>query len=317
MIKNKLKIPAIILFILTLVTVGSYSLNIPELMIPMTAEERLQSKKYFDDRKVISLCKASAKGDTEQMDKLLGDGVDLNAVGNNGYNPLAWLFLTQSESPEKRKSFTYLLENGADPIHPIRENRRTLLHYLAEYEDPWYLKQVLENGVDNIDVEIKNEIFPTPLLQAKSSGRYENFVMLLAYGANIEWRGGESPLTTIVSSDGYRYAWLLLQRGADYSVDSAVGTGNGGTPDLIVVIEGITYRPSVALKYGEEDIREKVIEFLREKGVEVNPYMPEDEEYRLEGGKKVLYIHKNDGEWVRYLELSEADQEQWGKKGAL
>ena len=72
---------------------------------------------------------------------------------------------------------------------------------------------------------------------------------------------------------------------------------------MIWLLETSKYTPSQGFD-AEPDYRQRVIEFLREKGVEVHPWMPEDEEYRYENGVAQLYIKEENGEWVKFEESS-------------
>ncbi len=273
---------------------------------------RLHESNYFDDKKVQKLCYAVKTGNIRKLEKLLIEGVDINAIGKTNFNPLAWLFLTQGESPQKRKIFKYLVENGGNATHPIRENKRTLLHYLAEYEDPWYLKTVLENGVDDIDVEIdrKKTSYSTALLQADLAGRNENFKLLLEYGASVEKkdRSGKTLLNSVTYNGNWQFTLFLLEYGADYMerLDREKGRKAKGKSDLVWKLETNEYTPSYGFT-AEPDYRQKVVEFLREKGVEVDPWMPEDEEYRYEEGVAVLYIKEENGEWIKFKDSDRYD----------
>ena len=97
----------------------------------------------------------------------------------------------------------------------------------------------------------------------------------------------------MVSTNGsWQFSYLLLQNGADYK-GGEINFISGKVdkkPNIIRRLEGNRYHPSISINYRGTDYRQKVVEFLREKGVEVDPWMPEDEEYRYEEGVAVLYI---------------------------
>ena len=281
------------------------------------------AKTYFDDPKVIALCNATKKGDTDKVNELLNAGVNINTTGKDNFTPLSWLFYTQKQrnNPKVKIGFKHLLEKGADPSQGENEKLWPVFHATARYEDPIYLKMILEKGIENIDMEMKNDSSPTPLLQAMMAGRFENFKMLLDYGADIEWQGafGRTPLTEVGSSDGWRYSWLLLQRGADYTINTE---GSKNEPNIISVLEGIMYHPSGGFD-AEPDYRQLVIEFLREKGVEVSPWMPEDEKYVLKSEEKINQLKVDQQVGNRLNELKSelyifekvdgSDKKQWVK----
>ncbi|MDB4778286.1 hypothetical protein OAG68_02400 [bacterium] len=66
---------------------------------------------FFDDPKVVQLCVAIFRGDVEEMETLIEDGVDVNAKGDGGMNPLYWAFHLNTNP----RPFGCLLKHGADP----------------------------------------------------------------------------------------------------------------------------------------------------------------------------------------------------------
>ena len=69
-----------------------------------------KAEDYFQDPKVISLCKAIEADDVKEMEWLIASGSDANAVGKDGMTPLLWAF------PDgKIERFQCLLNKGADP----------------------------------------------------------------------------------------------------------------------------------------------------------------------------------------------------------
>jgi len=225
----------------------------------------------FSDPQAIELCKAIQTGNTEKIDQLLKEGIDINTVGRDGLNPLLWLFLKNGETENKKISFKHLLKKGADPLEIYTPLNLTLFHLTAGYADPDYLKMILETDPNiDINLEIKDQMFSTPLLQALAAHQYANFKLLLDHGANIEKKrwNGNTPLMMSAGNGTWKFAYLLLQRNADY---------NYAKNRLLWTLENLVYHPSVSIEIDGTDYRQKVIDFLREKGVEVNPWMPEDE----------------------------------------
>ena len=65
---------------------------------------------YFDDPKVIALCKAIDARDLKEIDRLVAEGADINTKGKGNMTPLLWAFSEDNQAVFKR-----LLEYGADP----------------------------------------------------------------------------------------------------------------------------------------------------------------------------------------------------------
>ncbi len=239
-----------------------------------------EAQRYFKDPKVIELCNAASNGDTEKMEQLLTSGVDVNTVGEDGLTPLFWLFVANKETPEKKKSFKYLLENGASVSQHDSKYGWAIIHLASRYIDSGYLKMILENK-SNIDLELEvnnDSSWPTPVYQALNSNRTENLQILLDHGADKEQRNnrGDTP----IDMASWDEAYILLQNGADYR-GGPVNLVNGKVdeqPMLIWKIENNRYWPEVAVEQYGTDWRQKVIDFLREKeGVELDPWTPEKE----------------------------------------
>ncbi len=253
---------------------------------------KYSAKNYFTDKKVVALCNAAKKGDTKKIDKLLGEGADINAVGKTGLNPLYWLMVMNKESKKRRIGFKYLLERGADPLQVHTKSGLNVIHVAARYKNPDYLKMILKYGHikrKDLDIEIPNEDFSVALMQANVANRFENFKLLLDAGADMNWRKtNEVGMVKSVLRDcslvgDWKFVYELLKRGADYS------------KDLEYIRDSIesTYSPASSIAFRGVDWRQKVVQFFREKGIEMKPGMPKDEKYVNENGKEVLYV--NDG----------------------
>lgn len=266
---------------------------------------RYSAERYFLDSNVVEFCKAAKAGNKEKIDRLIAEGVDVNTLGENDINPLHWLFISNKDTEEKKQGFRYLLEQDADPLKIHKPVGWTVLHLAASYDDSDYLRMILEVQPDiNIDFEFDETAWNTPLLQAKTSHRYENFKMLLDHGADIEKQNhwGQTPLSMTSGNGTWMFAYHLLQRNADFTNDT-----ENGKSKIVRSLEGLRFWPSVSINYRGLDYRQKVVEFLREKGVEVNPWMPEDEEYRYEDGVAVLYIREENGDWIKFKDSDRYD----------
>lgn len=285
----------------------------------VTEEKRHQydAEKMFQDQQVIEFCNAAEKGDIVKMDELLKKGVGINTEGKSGITPFLWLLKYSKIKDEKimKKSFNYFVDKKANPLklyHWKGNAYYTVLHFVSTLKDSYYLKTLLKSGViKNIDFELPENSDPTPLLQAYLSDRFENFKILLDYGADMNKETGidDTPITVVAGNFGWRFAYELLQRGADYKV----GIQNDKI-DMVGAIEGLTYHPSAPLNYYGIDYRQKCVEFLEDKGYEIYPDMPAAEKYIKENGKYVLYVNEKynkDGKivgdkdnWVLFEESS-------------
>jgi hypothetical protein len=75
---------------------------------------------YFDDPKVIALCRAIESNDIAEIDRLVAAGADVNAQGKGKMTPLLWAY------PDNRlERFKRLLEHGANPNVAIESDFNT------------------------------------------------------------------------------------------------------------------------------------------------------------------------------------------------
>jgi uncharacterized protein len=261
---------------------------------------KYKAERYFSDPKVVELAEAAARGDKETIDRLIAEGVDVNTTGKNNLNPLYWLLVNTEETPKKKIGFRHLLKNGANVLQIETKWNDPLLHFTAEYEDTDYLRMILEEQPDvDINYERPGDSWSTPLLYAILSDRYDSIELLIKYGVDMEKKNQRNDTPLLMSTSGnWRDTLILLEHGANYNAQRETGS------TIVWSLESLPYKPSFSLNYRGVDYRQEVVEFLRDKGVEVNPWMPEDEEYRYEGGEAVLYIRESSGEWLRFEESS-------------
>jgi len=299
-----------LILILLAVSIGyiSYQFFLPTNKVKMKHAPEM----YFKSKKVQKFCYALIKNDFKTTDKLLKNGLDINTVGTKVKNkrkneyaptPLVWLFLGNKDTPEKLKAFKYLLDNGADPMVVFDKYNATMLFEAAGYQYPDYLRLILSSKQikkNDLNIDLNTGTMNTPLLHAMATNRFENFKLLLDAGADMNWieeRTGRTTLHYCATDGDWKYAYELLKRGADYTVKK-----KGETEIHIVkAIADPRYWPSVATSYHGVDYRQKCVEFLREKGLEIHPWMPEGEKYVTENGEDVLYVQEN-GQWVKYKE---------------
>ena len=140
--------------------------------------------RMFPDPKLRALAKAAGRGQIRKIDRLLAQGVDINARGRNDTTALFWSF-RKGNLP----GFTRLLEHGADPNVGYNERNSTVMHDAAELEDTSFLEVALRHGGDP-NVKAVNHwsrtygrVWRTPIFDADT---IEAVRMLVAAGADVD-----------------------------------------------------------------------------------------------------------------------------------
>ncbi len=129
----------------------------------------------------------------EVIDLIEKEGVDINAVDEDGYN-----LLMISIFRELKKLSFYLIDKGIDLNHQDRKGQ-TILHHLAVFNDEETLSKCLEKGVDiNIQDNYGNQPLWTAVFNDDGYGNKRLIMIqaLLDYGANSNHmnNSGRSPL---------------------------------------------------------------------------------------------------------------------------
>lgn len=229
------------------------SVSMPGCSLPGTEFAGVKVSEAFPDPQVAKLAVAAAIGDVNTIDQLVTNGVNVNAVGIDGILPLVWAM-----SEGKIEGVKRLLEQGADPNQQM-EGGAAPIYIAASGDEPAYLKLMLEHDGDpNYVHKMRNE---TLLFTAIMCPKIID--VLIKYGANIDYQEyhGETPLMVAVGSNQYHSAYILLQAGADYTLENNWGytlVRSIDTNNITTSSEGYHWR-------------QKVIAFLRERGVQVNP----------------------------------------------
>lgn len=184
------------------------------------------ASKFFLDPEVRRLAEAAASGDIAELNRLVGVGVNVNALGRGRVTPLLWALLHQD-----KKGLAFLLAHGADPNVQLTEDFDELLiegvstmSYAARHKDPWYLKEVLSHGGNpNLVNPIRSQ---TPIMAALGSMRPENVRILISAGANLNWqdRDGRTPMMDATTANQYELIWAMLDAGADPKLKTRWGT---------------------------------------------------------------------------------------------
>lgn len=176
---------------------------------------------WFSDKKDIEFCGAIEWDDTNKMEKMLKEGLGINKQGNEGMTFVIYSFLKN-----KKKSYEYLVEHGADQNIPINVEEKldngwslngketSLSLAVGDLEDTFYLETGLKYGGN------PNAVVGVHLLHdALSIHSFTNVQLLINAGANIdglyETNKGGTPLSHSISSSQYDIAYYLLQKGAN------------------------------------------------------------------------------------------------------
>ena len=295
---------------------------------------------YFSDQKVIDLCLAARDGNTEKINSLTEEGIDINTIGKNGITPLAWMFINIVHTPEQKKGFVELLDQGANPFILYKtgeQNYKFVLEAAARggYTDK--LKLILDSGMVNreamefsleliqktglsgMDIPTSQQDFIDELFTVVKVGSYK---MFLEYALEMNFVTKDSfEARRMFSRSFLVYAeWKeifdLLQLNIDYNMRSKPDQVKS---DIIEAIEsdnckpGDCYHPSQMINSKGADYRHLVIEFLEAKGEKIiYPKLPKDEKYTKENDQWVLYVNEKfnkkgeeirpDDYWVKFKE---------------
>ena len=224
---------------------------------------------FYSDKKVIDLIFAAANGNIKRVDKLVADGVDVNAVGKDSYTPLL-----AALTKKNKKGVLRLLEHGADPNIVITGESsyagKSAIWVASQMEDTYFLDVMLKYG-GNPNFRNKKWYGDT-LLHAAIFGDHRTAIdrvkLLVEAGADININGANesTPLIQAAAINQYEIIYYLLRQGADYKIVSKTNLS------LIPLIErGIMFPKIKDGKYW----RDKVVAFLREKGETVNVVIPD------------------------------------------
>lgn len=166
----------------------------------------------FPDQNVRALAKAAGKGQIKKIEKLVSQGIDVNARGASNATPLIWAM-------RDINGFKKLLELGANP-NVIFGDGGNVMRWAAEREDESFLVAALERG-GNPNI-VAGQFERTPLFAAIGKN---TFGVLLDAGADINARDsyGSTVLLTAAGRLRYDIVYDLLLRGADYNIKNNFG----------------------------------------------------------------------------------------------
>jgi ankyrin repeat protein len=200
----------------------------------------------------LSLAEAAGRGDTSQIDKLVSNGANVNAVGQEDITPLWWAAFAQNIN-----GFEALLEKGADP-NAQRKDQYPLMIFIAAFSDHRFLEVALKHGGDPSLRDVKSGV--TPLYRAIEFAHQRNIDLLLAAKADVNAQllisGDTLPMAAMTRAD-YHLVYRLFQAGSDPAL---TGKGVGNIADTIII-------RSVHASNNNDPWRKKVLEYLAIKGV--------------------------------------------------
>lgn len=165
----------------------------------------------FPSASLRELAKAAGKGQTSTIDKLIDEGVDVNAKGSQNATALFW-------SMRNEKGFEYLLAKGADP-NVVFADGGTVMHWAARKDKCNMLISALAYGGNP---NLKGGMFDgSPAFATITAGRNNGVPacldVLLKSGADIEFRDKYGKTLLLLATDLARFdiALYLLDQGAN------------------------------------------------------------------------------------------------------
>jgi uncharacterized protein len=186
------------------------------------------ANEYFDDPKVVELCRAIEANDIAKIDALVADGADVNAQGKGKMTPLLWAF-----PDNKLDRFKRLLEHGANPNVVIDDDFNTrgallpgdsVTHMACRTAFNGYFDAVFAHGGDPNLIRNGVSTSRTPLftvIGGSARDRKKQVVTLIEKRANLNHQDGSgaTPAMSAVTQGGqYDIALVLLNAGADHGI---------------------------------------------------------------------------------------------------
>lgn len=229
------------------------------------AFEGIRAKKYFPDDRLADLAAAAAAGRTDNMQKLLDQGVDINARGEGGMTVLCWALLRNS-----KLGFLFLLEHGANPnVEGDGPNLMgvagfSVMTYAAMNKDIWWLQTVLQHGGNpNFVSSLAGDtpIFPAINAGLPVSPRIEHVRLLIKAGANLEAKNylGQTSAVYAAYTNDFQVVYELLKAGANPKSRDQVG----------MTIGSLIQRYPIGRSGPIYEWREKVIAQLKAAGIDL------------------------------------------------
>jgi ankyrin repeat protein len=208
-----------------------------------------KAEDFFNDLKVIELCRAIENTDVPEMQRVIAAGADVNTIGKDGMTPLLWAF-----PDRKLERFECLLKHNANPNVTIRANfgreskpfhpypaggsfypdrgyisGKSVTHLAARSPEIEYLRLVLNHGGNPNLVDQETGVTPLDIVLERHFyvDMLQRVEMLISKGADVnhycQYKGG-TPAMLAVQADRFPIALYLLKAGADPTLYRPDGT---------------------------------------------------------------------------------------------
>jgi uncharacterized protein len=204
----------------------------------------------------LALAKAAGRGDEKEIDRLIAEGTSVNTVGQHGITPLWWALWIKNY-----EGFSALLDRGANP-NAQRVQGDPIMILAADMNDARFLAAALKHGGDPNLRDARSG--KTPLFSAVLYGYKQAAELLLAAKADVNVQMPVSretlPMVAVASRADYELVYRLFESGSDPTLKDIHGN---------TVADTIAFR-SVNASNNGDPWREKVLEYLRNKGITAN-----------------------------------------------
>ncbi len=178
--------------------------------------KKIEPEKYFSGPQLV-LAKAIEEADRDSVLRLAKE-TDLNTPGNQ---ELTLLFFALNECyyndnpPERLQIVTDLVRAGADPLQPQMTTPGSPAEMTAKGDKDIWLKALLDGG---LDPAAKDKLYHVPILFSTIDSKTNStLALLIERGADINARNslGETPLVDAFFSGEFDKIFFLLDHGAD------------------------------------------------------------------------------------------------------
>lgn len=159
-------------------------------VFPRVIRSRNMKAERFFNANVVQLLNSIQENDLNNVQRLLAEGVELNAFGDKGITPLEWLIMQKD-----KKAAQLALDLGADPNVKDSDGYNAI-NFLAASTDPQWLRMLLAAGGDPNAID-KNGM--PALFDAIGQQRWEDINTLLEYGANMNLKEANAEIVPVVT----------------------------------------------------------------------------------------------------------------------
>ena len=243
----------------------------------LTPNELIENDyRLFKNTPAWELAKATRAGNADKMNAIIKENPDIINYQEPKYGQTLLMITVLRQ---QYKPFKVLLDNNADVNIHNNFNESSALAYAVSM--PWFSKKFVDALVQKgANVNVKgNKVVWTPLIRAVTSKRIDFVELLIENGAVINYYGedGGSAFSDAIMLKKYEIAYLLLQKGADYTrpifyrnLSDSLGKGE---PIYLVNCLKEDYLPSFDTQY---KYKMKIVQFLQKRGVDYwNAPVPE------------------------------------------